>query len=160
MAPWLECNGHHYTILKAFGWLALVMYVLGVPFEVFLPLLPINVAKRDQLALHEQETLDSWLGSIYLPYKKQLCSYFELLPLVMIAFLLSFVPLASSFQTIAICFVLLLSLCFQLIFRPFNDSYRTISLENTVETLVLLTLHFIMSIRYAALNPESSSPIV
>jgi len=163
-APWLECDGRVYTMLQVFGWLALVVYVIGVPFGVFLPLLRANAAKRDQMDPQEQETLDSWLGSIYLPYKKKFRSYFEILFLLrrmLIAFSLSFVQRTSSFQTIAVCFVLLVSLCFQLLFRPFHDSYHTIYLENTAETLVLLTLHFsFMNIRYAVLNPDSSAPIV
>ena len=165
-APWLECDGRVYTMLQVFGWLALVVYVIGVPFGVFLPLLRINVTKRDQLTSQEQETLDSWLGSIYLPYKKKCRSYFEILFLLrrmLIAFSLSFISRASSFQTIAVCFVLLVSLCFQLLVRPFHDSYEHIALENTAETLVLLTLHFsFMNIRYAILNPDSSTsaPIV
>ena len=163
-APWLECKGKDYSILQVFGWLALVLYVIGVPFGVFLPLLRIKAAKRDQLAPQEQATLDSWLGSIYLPYKKEFRSYFEILFLLrrmLIAFSLSFIQRASPFQTIAVCFVLLASLCFQLLFKPFRDSYQNIALENSVETLVLLTLHFsFMNIRYAVLNPDSSAAIV
>ena len=164
-APWMECEGHVYTILQVVGWLALVLYVIGVPLGVFLPLLRINnVATRDQLPPQEQETLDSWLGSIYLPYKKAFQSYFEIIFLVrrmLIAFSLSFITRASSFQTIAVCFVLLVSLCFQLFFRPFTDSYQKFPLENTAEALVLLTLHFsFMNIRYAVLNPDSSASIV
>ncbi|KAJ7350210.1 hypothetical protein OS493_037730 [Desmophyllum pertusum] len=159
-APWMECEGHVYTILQVLGWLAFVIYVIGVPLGVFLPLLRVyNVSTRDQLPPEEQETLDSWLGSIYLPYKKEFRSFFEIffiLKRMLIAFSLSLITRASSFQTIAVCFVLLVSLCFQLFFRPFNDS-----LENTVEALVLLTLHFsFMNIRYAVLNPDSSAPIV
>ena len=164
-APWMECEGHVYTILQVVGWLALVLYVIGVPLGVFLPLLRINnVAKRDELPPQEQETLDSWLGSIYLPYKKEFRCYFEIIFLarrMLIAFSLSFITRASSFQTIAVCFVLLVSLCFHLFFRPFNDSYQRFPVENTAEALVLLTLHFsFMNIRYAVLNSDSSAPIV
>ena len=164
-APWIECKGHVYTTLQVLGWLAMVLYVIGVPFGVFLPLLrKHHVATRDQLPPQEQETLDSWLGSIYLPYKKEFRSYFEicfLMRRMLIAFSLSLITRASSFQTIAVCFVLLLSLCFQLLFKPFNDSYQKIPLENTVEGLVLLTLHFsFVNIRYAVQKPESSAPIV
>ncbi|KAL9983638.1 hypothetical protein ACROYT_G005841 [Oculina patagonica] len=164
-APWMECKGHVYTILQVLGWLALVLFVIGVPFGVFLPLLRMNnVATRDQLPPQEQETLDSWLGSIYLPYKKEFRSYFEIFFLVrrmLIAFSLSFIDRSSSFQTIAVCFVLLVSLCFQLFFRPFIDSYPKIPLENTVEALVLLTLHFsFMNVRYAVQKPYSSASII
>ena len=163
-APWLECEGGVYTMLQVFGWLALVLYVIGVPFGVFLPLLLRKVSNRENLAVEDQETLDSWLGSIYLPYKKKFRSYFEVLFLMrrmLIAFSLSFIPQASPFQTIAICVVLLASLCFQLLFKPFSDSYQNLSLENSAETVVLLSLHFsFTNIRYAALNQESSEPIV
>ena len=164
-APWIECKGHVYTTLQVLGWLAMVLYVIGVPFGVFLPLLrKHHVATRNQLPPQEQETLDSWLGSIYLPYKKEFRSYFEicfLMRRMLVAFSLSFISRASSFQTIAVCFVLLLSLCFQLFYRPFRDSFQTIPLENTVEALVLLTLHFsFMNIRYAVQNPESSFAII
>ena len=163
-APWLECEGGVYTTLQVFGGLALVLYVIGVPFGVFLPLLLRKARNRENLAVEDQETLDSWLGSIYLPYKKKFRSYFEVLFLMrrmLIAFSLSFIPRASPFQTIAICVVLLASLCFQLLFKPFSDSYQNLSLENSAETVVLLSLHFcFMNIRYAALNQESSEPIV
>ena len=165
-APWLECEGRDYTLLQVFGWLALVLYVIGVPFGVFLPLLLRKASNREKLRVEEQETLDSWLGSIYLPYKKKFRSYFEVLFLMrrmLIAFSLSFIPRASTFQTIAICVVLLASLCFQLLFKPFSDSYQNLSLENSAETVVLLSLHFsFMNIRYAALilNPKYSEPIV
>ena len=164
-APWIECRGHVYTTLQVLGWLSMVLYVIGVPFGVFLPLLrKHHVTTRDQLPPQEQESLDSWLGSIYLPYKKEFRSYFEicfLMRRMLIAFSLSLITRASSFQTIAVCFVLLLSLCFQLLFRPFNDSYRKIPLENTMEALVLLTLHFsFVNIRYAVQKPESSAPVV
>ncbi|KAL9952135.1 hypothetical protein ACROYT_G039345 [Oculina patagonica] len=164
-APWMECSGHVYITLQVLGWIALVLYVIGVPFGVFLPLLRINnVAKKDQLPLQEQETLDSWLGYLYLPYKKEFRSYFEIFVIVrrmLIAFSLSFIARASSFQTIAVCFVLLISLCFQLFFRPFNDSYEKIPLENAVEALVLLTLHFsFTNIRFAVLNPDSSASVI
>jgi len=164
-APWIECKGHVYNTLQVLGWLAVFLYVIGVPFGVFLPLLRrAIVATRNELPPQEQEALDSWLGSIYLPYKKEFRSYFEicfLMRRMLVAFSLSFISRGSSFQTIAVCFVLLLSLCFQLFFRPFSDSFQTIPLENTVEALVLLTLHFsFTNIRYAVQNPESSGAII
>ena len=164
-APWMECEGYDYTILQVLGWLALPLYVIGVPFGLFLPLLHFNkVAKRHEMPQQDQESLDSWLGSIYLPYKEEFRSYFEIIFLLrrmLIAFALSLINRASSFQTIAVCFVLLVALCLQLSFRPLNDSYQKFPLENTAETLVLLTLHFsFMNVRYAALNPDSSLPII
>ena len=163
-APWQECEGHVYTTLQALGWLALVLYVGGIPFGVFLPLLLKYARTRDELARGERETLDSWLGSIYLPYKKGFRSYFEILFLMrrmLIAFSLSFIPRASPFQTIAVCSVLLASLCFQAFFRPFVNPYQNIPFENAAETVVLLILHFsFMNIRYAVLNPKSSTSIV
>ena len=164
-APWMECEGYDYTILQVLGWLALPLYVIGVPFGLFLPLLHFNkVARRHEMPQQDQESLDSWLGSIYLPYKEEFRSYFEIIFLLrrmLIAFALSLINRASSFQTIAVCFVLLVALCLQLSFRPLNDSYQKFPLENTAETLVLLTLHFsFMNVRYAALNPDSSLPII
>ena len=164
-APWMECEGYDYTILQVLGWLALPLYVIGVPFGLFLPLLHFNkVARRHEMPQQDQESLDSWLGSIYLPYKEEFRPYFEIIFLLrrmLIAFALSLINRASSFQTIAVCFVLLVALCLQLSFRPLNDSYQKFPLENTAETLVLLTLHFsFMNVRYAALNPDSSLPII
>ena len=163
-APWIKCNGHLHNLLQAFGWLAVVLYVIGVPFGVFLPLLRMKVSRRDLLTPEEQKALDSWLGSIYLPYRREFRSYFEivfLLRRMLVAFSLSFIPRASSFQVIAVCFVLLVSLCFQFRFRPFEDSYQAIALENSVEALVLLTLHFsFVNIRYAALDKEFSFAII
>lgn len=163
-APRMECRGSKYNLLKGFGWFSLAIYVLGVPFVVFLPLLIHKAAKRDQLPPQDQETLDTWLGSIYLPYKNEFRSYFEILFILrrmLIGFSVSFISPSSSFQTIAICFVLLVSLCFQLLFKPFKDSCQTIALENSAETLVLLTLHFsFVNIRYVVLSPHTSASIV
>ena len=163
-APWMECRGSKYNLLKGFGWFSLAIYVLGVPFVVFLPLLVHKAAKRDQLPPQDQETLDTWLGSIYLPYKNEFRSYFEILFILrrmLIGFSVSFISPSSSFQTIAVCFVLLVSLCFQLLFKPFKDSCQKIALENSVETLVLLTLHFsFVNIRYVVLSPHTSASIV
>ena len=164
-APWMECEGYDYTILQVLGWLALPLYVIGVPFGLFLPLLHFNkVARRHEMPQQDQESLDSWLGSIYLTYKEEFRSYFEIIFLLrrmLIAFALPLINRASSFQTVAVCFVLLVALCLQLSFRPLNDSYQKFPLENTAETLVLLTLHFsFMNVRYAALNPDSSLPII
>ena len=164
-ASWMECEDYDYTILQVLGWLALPLYVIGVPFGLFLPLLHFNkVARRHEMPQQDQESLDSWLGSIYLPYKEEFRSYFEIIFLLrrmLIAFALSLINRASSFQTVAVCFVLLVALCLQLSFRPLNDSYQKFPLENTAETLVLLTLHFsFMNVRYAALNPDSSLPII
>ena len=164
-APWIECGGPVHTMLQVLGWLSLVFYVIGVPFGVFLPLLRHNkVGSRHELPQQDQESLDSWLGSIYLPYKKDFRSSFEIIFLLrrmLIAFALSLITRSSSFQTIAVCFVLLVALCFQLLFKPYIDSYQKFPLENTAEALVLLTLHFsFMNVRYAAQNPDSSTPIV
>ena len=74
-APWMECSGHTYTLLQVFAWLALAMYVFGIPLGVFLPLLRKKVAKRDQLDPQDKKSLDSWLGSIYLPYKEACLLY-------------------------------------------------------------------------------------
>ena len=159
-APWMECRGSKYNLLKGFGWFSLAIYVLGVPFVVFLPLLRYKAAKRDQLPRQDQETLDTWLGSIYLPYKNEFRSYFEILFILrsmLIGFSVSFISPSSSFQTIAVCFVLLVSLFFQLLFKPFKDSCQKIALENSAETLVLLTLHFsFVNIRYVVLSPDTS----
>lgn len=159
-APWMECRGSKYNLLKGFGWFSLAIYVLGVPFVVFLPLLRYKAAKRDQLPPQDQKTLDTWLGSIYLPYKNEFRSYFEILFILrsmLIGFSVSFISPSSSFRTIAVCFVLLVSLCFQLLFKPFKDSCQKIALENSAETLVLLTLHFsFVNIRYVVLSPDTS----
>ena len=159
-APWMECRGSKYNLLKGFGWFSLAIYVLGVPFVVFLPLLRYKAANRDQLPRPDQETLDTWLGSIYLPYKNEFRSYFEILFILrsmLIGFSVSFISPSSSFRTIAVCFVLLVSLCFQLLFKPFKDSCQKIALENSAETLVLLTLHFsFVNIRYVVLSPDTS----
>ena len=156
-APWMECEGYDYTILQVLGWLALPLYVIGVPFGLFLPLLHFNkVARRHEMPQQDQESLDSWLGFIYLPYKEEVRSYFEIIFLLrrmLIAFALSLINRASSFQTIAVCFVLAVVL--QAVKRLLPK------LPTGKHSRVLLTLHFsFMNERYAALNPESSLPII
>lgn len=157
-APWQECNGQNYKHLRTVALIATILYVAGIPLALFLLLLKCYVPKTPD---ERQIAVDCWLGSIYLPYKKKFRSYFEVVFLVrrfLIASFLSFIPQASSFQTTAVCSVLLASLCFQLIFRPF-DSHRNI--ENIAEPLVLATLHITFTqVRYALLNPSSSRVIV
>ena len=163
-APWQGCGGRTYTILQVLGWFALTLYVCGVPLGVFLPLLWIYVRKREELAEEEQTALDSWLGSIYLPYKKDFHAYFEILYLIrrmLIAFSISLIPRTSPYQTTVTSSVLIVCLCFQLFYRPFKDSYKKVPLENTAETIVLLTLHFsFVNVRYALQNQAASTSIV
>jgi len=100
-APWIGCKGHVYTTLQVLVWLAMVLYMTEVPFRVFLPLLRRNiVATRDKLPPQVQEALDILRGSLYLPYKKEFRSCFEILLLVrrmLVAFSLSLITSASSF---------------------------------------------------------------
>ena len=163
-APWQGCGGRTYTILQVFGWFALTLYVFGVPLGVFLPLLCIYVRKREELSEEEQTVLDSWLGSIYLPYKKDFHAYFEILYLIrrmLIAFSISLIPRTSPYQTTVTSSVLIACLCFQLFYRPFKDSYKKVPLENTAETIVLLILHFsFVNVRYALQNQAASKSIV
>ncbi|XP_068731851.1 putative leucine-rich repeat-containing protein DDB_G0281931 [Montipora capricornis] len=163
-APWQECHGHVYTVLQALAYVALIIYVIGVPFGLFLPLLVVYVRNRENLDVEEQQAVDNVLGSIFLPYKEQFRSYFEiffLLKRMLLAFFLSFIPQVSTFQTIAVSFVLLVFLCLQLLLWPYVDSYQKIPLENTAETLVLFTLHFsFTNARYVFLNATSSMSIV
>ena len=146
------------------GWFALTLYVCGVPLGVFLPLLWIYVRKREELAEEEQTVLDSWLGSIYLPYKKDFHAYFEILYLIrrmLIAFSISLIPRTSPYQTTVTSSVLIACLCFQLFYRPFKDSYKKVPIENTAETIVLLTLHLsFVNVRYALQNQAASTSIV
>ena len=126
-APWQECHAHVYTLLQALSYVALIIYVIGVPFGLFLPLLVVYVRNRENLDVEEQQAVDNVLGSIFLPYKEQFRSYFEILFLLkrmLLAFFLSFIPQVSTFQTIAVSFVLLVFLCLQLLLWPYVDSYQ------------------------------------
>ena len=143
VAPWLRCKGDEYTVLSILGGVSAMMYVLGVPFAFFI-LLRRLASKRDDLDEHERQQMDSWLGSIYLPYEKKFRSYAEVLFLLrrsLIASSLLFIPRENGFRALGVCSVLLAALCFQLVFRPFKSSLQRISLENTIESLVLLGLY-------------------
>lgn len=162
--PWLECDTESYSILIILASISLVVYVLGVPLALFLPLLIRFASKRDGLDAEHKNMLDAWLGSIYIPYKKEFRSYFEVLFLLrrmLIAFCLSLIPRTSSFQTVAVCSVLLAALSFQLFFRPFTSSVRRIPLENTIESVVLLVLHIsFMNMRFVSLKSDAGMSLV
>lgn len=164
VAPWVECGSPTHNALIAIACVSFVLGVIGIPFGIFLPLLQWAIKKRRNLERDSQEAIDSWLGSIYLPYKTQFRSYFEILFLLrrmLIAFSLALITGSSSFQTMAVCCVLLAAVSFHFFFRPFVSSFVVFPLENVSEAVVLLVLHHsFMSARFIALNPSAGTPVV
>lgn len=168
-APWVECTSinHTYVALRVIGWCAFVLYVLGIPLCVFLPLLRKYLTLRkaqendpDNLELREKQAImDLWLGSIYLPYEKSVRAGFETVALLrkfLIAFVIAFLPSASVYQTLFLLLILAIALVVQLSLKPYIDSFETFPLENTCEAIVLVVLlHSFVAIQLAELTRDA-----
>ena len=158
--PWLECSSDTYRVLYSLGVCSLVLYVLGIPFLIFLPLLLIY-KKRILGCENARDTdLDSWLGSIYSSYKLPYRSYFEiavLLRRLFLAFALSFLDSQSAVQTLAVCSILTAASVMQLLLKPYKPARESFSCENTFEAVVLVVLaSSFMIARFVAFDsPES-----
>lgn len=169
IAPWVECTSSNqtYVALLAIAWCAFVLYVLGIPLCVFLPLLRKYLTLRkaqendtENLELKEKQVImDLWLGSIYLPYKKSVRAGFETVALLrkfLIAFVIAFLPSTSVYQTFFLLLILSIALVVQLSLTPYIDSFETFPLENVCETIVLVVLlHSFVMIQLAELTRDA-----
>ena len=138
--PWVECSSETYHVLHSLGWCSLAVYVLGVPFLIFLPLLFTN---RTQIHRTEEQDLDSWLGSLYSSYKAPYRWYFEMIVLVrrlFLAFALSFIDSSSPLQTLLVCIILTVAAALQLQLKPYKSANNRFPVENTAEALTLAVL--------------------
>lgn len=162
--PWIDCNSQTYHVLSVMGWISVFFYVIGFPLILFV-LMAFFFRKRPSMSIEEQEDIDSWLGSLYLPYKPKYQLYFEMLLVVrrlFLAFALSFLASLGSVQTLAVWLILIVSAITQFRLQPYETpTSRRCSLENAFEfiTLFVLSLSF-MILRFAALGSSFTNLFV
>lgn len=145
VAPWVQCGSVQSKKLHRLAWISTGVYVMGVPLCVFLPLLLrfVRKTKRESLSKADQEVLDKWLGSIYLPYKEKYRSFWEvyaLLRQLLIAFIIGYYKEMSPVQTILVSLVLVLALVVHLVLQPYQNTFSGVPVENIIEAMVLIAL--------------------
>lgn len=163
--PWVDCMSSNttYISLRVIAGVGIALYVIGIPFGIFGPLLTKysklckELEKTDNdppLQLREkQAVMDMWLGSIYLPYREAVRSKFEIFALLrkfMIACTISFIP--RQFSVTMMVLIVILFGCFvvHMLLKPYIDSYDCFPVENFCEGLVLgVLLHSFVLIPFA-----------
>ena len=141
----MDCSGSTYERLVISGYTFLVVFVIGVPFGVFAPLLYKNLTKHGEPIVEET---DSWLGPLYQTYKLKYRRYFPLVFLarrLLLARFLSLIPGSSCYQILSITFVLLVFIVIDLIARPYKQYWDRFQFENVADILIstLLLLSFV-----------------
>lgn len=162
--PWVLCNSLTYHVPSVMGWTSVVLYVAGFPIILFI-LMAVFFRKRASMSIEEQNDMDSWLGSLYLPYKPKYQQYFEMILVLRrlcLAFALSFLASLGSVQTLTVCLILILSAIIQFRFQPYETpTSRRCSLENGFEFITLFVLSFsFMVLRFAALGSSFTNLFV
>jgi Leucine-rich repeat (LRR) protein len=140
VTPWLDCNGTSYNWLVALGYVSLVVFVIGVPFFVFVPLLCKYVDHHGQ-AVSEETNI--WLKPLYKDFKTPYRRYFPLVFLgrrLLLAVFLTVVPTTSSFQVIGITLLLVIFIAITLIFRPFEQYSERFEFETLADVIVSVVL--------------------
>ena len=117
---WIDCNGSEHISLTVVAVLELILYVIAVPFFIYLPLL---LRYRAHIS-DDNSPICNWLSPLVTPYKPKYRAFIEvymLLRRLLIAVLLTSLPTNSSVQTQCITILLLFSILIQAIARPFKN---------------------------------------
>ena len=158
---WIDCGSQTHKTLLALAGLAVPIYILGVPYLIFLPLLYKN---RHKIKENSNYT-DKWLGSLYKLFKPHYRMYAK--PLMMtlrllIAMAMTVIPSNSMFQTISIVMLLLIAIVIETHTKPYKGylgkveveegRYRERGLKNIglgnmfeISTLLVMMLTFILT---------------
>ena len=147
--PWIDCPSAEYRIIRILGYCALVIYVIGVPFGVYLPLLLRFLIYRNG-TVGEANVADTWLGSLYLPYHAEYRKFIEVFYLfrrALFASILAFVSSRSVLQTPLLSLAVLISLLLHMVHKPYicSRKFHGVDVENTLESfnLCVLMLSFV-----------------
>eukprot|EP00794_Sanderia_malayensis_P003680 gene3680-4197_t len=145
---WIECNSNsEYKTLRNIAYAAIPLYVLGTPV-LFLGLLYWN---KERIKEEEtREKIKSWLGSLFTVYQPDYHVYMEVLLMfrrLAVAMLLSFFSEGIIWQTVSVCFVLIVYLAFESHAKPFapvdaksRNPFTRYGLENVTEISMLIVL--------------------
>ena len=142
---WVDCNSHEHTFLKVIAFLQFILYIIAVPFFIYIPLL---FRHRHRLSNNDSPVC-KWLSPLITPYKPKYRKYIEVVMLIrrlLIAILMTSFPANSSQQTQCIAILLILAIIFQAITRPFKnptvvkreeEDSHGLGLENFIEIFML-----------------------
>ena len=117
---WIDCNSSEHISLTVIAILELILYLIAVPFLIYLPLLFRN---RKRL-LDDSSPNCNWLSPLVAPYKPKYRGYVEVIMLMrrlLIAILMAAFPANSSLQIQCITILLLIAIIFQAVTRPYKD---------------------------------------
>ena len=162
--PWVECSSGIYNTLFSLAWASLVLYVISVPYFIFLPVLLSNrkIIGDDNTAKHQN--LEKWLGPLYASYNKSCRWFYEILVLtrrLALAFILSFLKVYLAWQTLFVCCVLTIALMVHLVLKPYKSTTARFPLENTIEAVVLaVLLNSFAALTFINRDPIALMPIV
>ena len=144
---WIDCDSNGHLALKVIAILAVIIYVIGVPFFIYCPLL---YRYRDDLS--DDSTCSKWLGQLITPYKPRFRPYMEVILLLRrlsMAILMTSFPLNDASQTLSIAILLIIAIVLQTFAKPFKSPIslgkegdyrketREVGLENIMEILMM-----------------------
>ena len=162
--PWVECSSGIYNTLFFLGWASLLLYVVSVPYFIFLPVLLRNRKIIGDEETAEQKNLEKLLGPLYTVYNKSCRLFYELVLLtrrLILAFVLSFLKVYLAWQTLLVCFVLTISLVVHLVLKPYISTSAQFPFENTIETVVLaVLLNSFAALTFINRDPIALMPII
>eukprot|EP00794_Sanderia_malayensis_P020528 gene20528-22547_t len=122
--PWINCSGHLHSTLLMMSYFALVVFVFGLPFLLYTPLLYKHRNKLND----KDSTVHLWLGTLYLAYKPKYRAYMEIVLIIrrlVIALLLTVMQERAQLQTILIATTLIICIVFQALAKPFALLQKT-----------------------------------
>lgn len=141
---WIDCDSNGHMALKIIAILAVIIYVIGVPFFLYCPLL---YRYRDDLS--DDAPCSKWLGQLITPYKPKFRPYMEVILLLRrlsMAILMTSFPLNEASQTLSITILLIIAIVLQTLAKPFKSPLsqgdypadaRELGLENIMEILMM-----------------------
>ncbi|XP_028402407.1 putative leucine-rich repeat-containing protein DDB_G0281931 [Dendronephthya gigantea] len=138
--PWLDCDGTSYNWLVTLGYVSLVLFVIGVPLFVFLPLLYKFMDNNGEAV---SEDTDKWLKPLYTEFKTRYRRFFPLVFLarrLLLAVFLTVVPTRSAYQVIGITLLLIVFIVIILVFRPYQQYFDRFEFETMADVVVSIVL--------------------
>jgi len=144
--PRIDCNSSEYSSLTVIAILELILYVIAIPFVIYLPLL---VFYRNYLS-DDNSPICNWLSPLITPYKPEYRAFIEvfmLLRRLIIAVLMTSFPASSSLQALFVTMLLLIAIIFEAKARPFKNPTKMkcgdeshhdgLGLENGIDIFML-----------------------
>ena len=141
---WIDCGTLYHTTLTVIALIQLILYVIGVPFFIYCPLL---YRYREKLESDES----NWLGHLIIPYRPELRRFMEVIMVLRrltIALFLASFPANEPAQTQLIAILLIVAIIFQALAKPFARQRKVeegkasegLGIENAMEIFMLSSM--------------------